>query len=69
MQTFRWDCEKEIIVGTLNIWGLKEPGTRETFDVVFGEGWRSVTRKNVPLNELQIPNVSVADLFFSILFV
>jgi len=39
----------------------------ETFDVVFVE--RRRTRKNVPLNELQIPNVSVADLFFSILFV
>jgi hypothetical protein len=32
----------------------------ETFDVVFVE--RRRTRKNVPLNELQIPNVSVADL-------
>jgi hypothetical protein len=39
----------------------------ETFDVVFDED--DETRKNVPLNELQIPNVSVADLFFSILFV
>jgi hypothetical protein len=41
----------------------------ETFDVVFGEGWSRVTRKNVPLNELQIPNVSVVDLIcFFILF-
>ena len=38
-----------------------------TFDVVFDED--DETRKNVPLNEIQIQNVSVADLFFSILFV
>jgi hypothetical protein len=39
----------------------------ETFDVVFVE--RRRTRKNVPLNELQIPNVSVVDLIcFFILF-
>ena len=29
----------------------------ETFDIVFDDGW-SEPRKNVPLNEIQIPNVS-----------
>jgi hypothetical protein len=29
----------------------------ETFDSVFDDGWRG-TRKNVPLNEIQIQNVS-----------
>jgi hypothetical protein len=33
----------------------------ETFDVFF-DGFHSKTRKNVPLNEIQIPNVSANDL-------
>jgi len=48
---------------------IKKVNDDETFDVVFVERWRRVTRKNVPLNELQIPNVSVVDLIcFFILF-